>query len=212
MRAVGIRNLVWRTPGPDGGRDIEGKVFVRDVSGYEEEQCWYVECKQYSRSVPWNVIWNKLSFADSMGADVLLVATNSTPSPQAETHISYWNDQKRKPSIRVWRGYDFPALLRSRSSIAASFGLIDEPLEKSSVLKSLSNIIVNITQSAYAARVFENDPLCALETASALSELLVHRLGDLDQFGKFRYSAPKQPNLSNFLGLQSMEVRLNGKK
>jgi len=38
LNAAGVRNLTWRTPGADGGRDIEGSIFVTDFSGSSVEQ------------------------------------------------------------------------------------------------------------------------------------------------------------------------------
>src|SRR5689334_4421657 len=81
MKAAGLKNVVWRTPGADGGRDIEGYAFDRDLSGQDVVQKWYVECKLYSSSLDWPTIWNKISYADAQGADFLLVVTNSNPSP-----------------------------------------------------------------------------------------------------------------------------------
>lgn len=185
MRAIGMRNLVWRTPGADGGRDIEGEVYVRDVSGYEERQVWYIECKLYSRSIEWSVIWKKLAYADSLNVDVLFLVTNNNPSPQAESRIASWNKQKKKPAIRVWRGYEFPPFLRCSPSISASYGLIDKISDQAVLLRPLTDIIVGLSQSAYSRRVFDQDPLAELETIAALSELLAHRLNDLARFGKF---------------------------
>lgn len=32
--SAGLRNAVWRTPGSDEGRDIEGEITTIDFSGY----------------------------------------------------------------------------------------------------------------------------------------------------------------------------------
>ena len=182
MRAMGIRNLVWRTPGADGGRDIEGIVPVRDISGYEETQSWYIECKRYSRSINWPTLWHKLSYADSLNADVLYLVTNSNPSPNCETEINRWNESKKKPSIRVWRGYDFPFFLRSNPSIAAGYGLLHGPIAHDVETVNLTNIILNITQSAHSAYEFGQNGQIALQAAVALTELLSHRLNDLPAY------------------------------
>ena len=72
-RAIGIRNLIWRTPGPDGGRDIEGQVYTRDISGHEKIETWYVECKRYNKSIDWPTVWKKTSHADVLHADVFFL-------------------------------------------------------------------------------------------------------------------------------------------
>lgn len=185
MRAIGVKNLIWRTPGPDGGRDMEGQVYVRDISGHEESQLWYIECKRYSTSINWNVIWKKIAAADSRGADVLLIATNNNPSPSTENRISNWNRKKRKPSLRVWRGYQFPPFLRSNTTISASYGLVDDPLSDTTLSVQLSTVIASMAQSAYSSHIFGQDKSFALEAAASLSELYVHRLSDLKNYGKF---------------------------
>lgn len=47
----GIRNLRWRTPGSDGGRDLEGEFTVIDFAGDHIIQKWYIECKRYASSL-----------------------------------------------------------------------------------------------------------------------------------------------------------------
>lgn len=46
MTAQGMLNVTWRTPGADGGRDIEGTVVHSDFSLTRTEQKWYVECRR----------------------------------------------------------------------------------------------------------------------------------------------------------------------
>ena len=40
--SAGLRNAIWRTPGPDGGRDIEGEMATTDFSGFHVITKWYV--------------------------------------------------------------------------------------------------------------------------------------------------------------------------
>jgi hypothetical protein len=193
-RASGLKNLVWRTPGADGGRDIEGVAYVRDITGFETVQKWYVECKRYSSSVDWPTLYSKIAFADAHSADVLLLSTNSNPSPACESQITTWNEQKKRPAIRVWRGYELTNLVRGFSQIAVAYGLIDEPDRQQAALLPLSFLISKIVQGAYVATVFESDPSGALETASALSELLSQRLADVEQYGRLiRAAGTAQP-------------------
>lgn len=195
MRAIGIRNLVWRTPGADMGRDIEGNVHVRDPSGHEESQSWYIECKKHSRSIDWPTIWKKLSYADNTKADVLFLVTNSNPSPNCETQIANWNRDKKKPSIRVWRGYDFPVFLRSHPLIASCYGLLDCRPRNAIHVSQLAKVILSLTQSAYSAHIFDQDCSFALGAAAALAELASHRLNDVEMHGKFVPGPPATTSL-----------------
>ncbi|HDZ9489188.1 TPA: restriction endonuclease, partial [Vibrio cholerae] len=69
VTALGLRNAVWRTPGSDVGRDIEGNYYISDLSGLYQKQKWYVECKRYAKSVDWPTVWNKIAYAETHSAD-----------------------------------------------------------------------------------------------------------------------------------------------
>jgi hypothetical protein len=88
VTSAGLANGVWRTPGADAGRDIEGIARSVDFSGYFVSDRWYVDCKRYSASVPWPTVWEKAAYADSHSADVLLIVTTATLSPQCKTEVS----------------------------------------------------------------------------------------------------------------------------
>jgi hypothetical protein len=196
VSAAGLKNLVWRTPGSDGGRDIEGIAFSRDLSGQDLVQKWYVECKRYAASLDWPTVWEKIAYAEVQGADVLLIATNSNPSPQCETQVSEWNRNLKRPVIRFWRGYEFAKLLRTHSDVAASYGLTP-----SNILPDISAIPLAVTitkfcQAAYAAKELGVSCDKALEAASILSELLSQRLDDLQKYGRFVKAAPHRTQLS----------------
>lgn len=47
----GLGNVKWRTPGADGGRDIESEYMVYDFSGSARVERWYVECKRQRQAV-----------------------------------------------------------------------------------------------------------------------------------------------------------------
>ncbi len=57
VRASGMTNLVWRTPGSDAGRDIEGQVTISDFVGVEKIEKWYIECKKFKNSIDWPTVW-----------------------------------------------------------------------------------------------------------------------------------------------------------
>lgn len=184
LSAIGFKNLVWRTPGADGGRDIEGQASYRDPTGHESLQIWYIECKKYQSSIDWPTVWQKISYAESNGADVLLLSTNSTPSPNCETHISQWNASRKIPKIRVWRGYEWKTLLRDFSDIASAYGLYFQESTNDAV-GPVASILTKIVQTAYVARSIHGSSTPALETAAAVSELIDKRLTELTRYGKF---------------------------
>jgi Restriction endonuclease len=190
LQASGMMNLTWRTPGPDGGRDIEGITSSQDASGYSTHQRWYIECKRYTRSIGWPTVWEKIGYAENQNANFLLLVTNSNPSPRCETEISQWNAGRRSLKVRVWRGYDLDRLFTVYPSVAAKYGLRAEIAHLRSGLIELASELMKIVQSAYAAHGLARDVQPALEAAAALSELLSLRLDDLRRYGHVVASVP----------------------
>lgn len=187
MRAVGFRNLVWRTPGADGGRDIEAEKVITDPTDTDSVQKWYIECKRYSTSVDWPTVWRKIAFADSHGADFLLLVTNSQPSPQCETEINRWNSDRRRPTLRVWRGYDLPRFIRRYEDVAFAHGLAPRALNLSSLSVGFSSVLSKLALSAYGSHVFGTNPDIPLTAAASLSELFNQRLISIETYGKFKF-------------------------
>jgi hypothetical protein len=185
LSAAGVRNLTWRTPGADGGRDIEGTVYVTDFSGSSYEQVWYFECKRYSSSLDWPLVYGKIAYADAHNADYLLIITNSSPSPNCETLISQWNKGRRKPFVRFWRGYELSSLADRFPIIAAKYGLKIAPPPKVRQFLDLAVEISKITQGAYASVIVNGNADLAIECAAALSELFSLRCEDIAAYGQF---------------------------
>ena len=185
VRSIGVRNLVWRTPGNDGGRDLEGQVVVTDLVGIDKIEKWYVECKKYKVSIDWPTIWKKISYADCQQADVFLLATNSNPSPNCENEISRWNTSRRRPAIRVWRGYSFEELLATKPHIKLCHGLENSNIVLGNPSLSLSRLILGVVHSANSSLIFDSDVNQPLETASILTELLEQRLSDISVHGNY---------------------------
>ena len=185
IRSIGVRNLIWRTPGSDGGRDIEGEVIVTDLVGVDKAEKWYVECKRYKQSIDWPTIWKKVAYADSQCADVFLLATNSNPSPACENEISNWNNRKRVPIIRILRGYSLVELLSTKSHISLCHGLTDGDANVDKQVLSIARIILGVVQAANARFTFGFDGTLAIEVAGILTELLEQRLSDIENYGYF---------------------------
>lgn len=108
----GMKNVNWRTPGADGGRDIEGFTAELDLSGRQQIKKWFVECKRYARSVDWPTIYHKIAYADSNQADVLLMCTTSSFSPAAITEVDKWNNSRRAMSVRLWPRHELEIQLK----------------------------------------------------------------------------------------------------
>lgn len=173
---LGLENCVWRTPGRDGGRDIEGFFPTIELSGYRSTQKWYVECKKYASTVDWPTVYEKLTYAVSNKADVLLMVTSSSLSPQAIDEVNKWNVD-RHPRIRFWNGFDLERLIGTQPILLSKYSLATRNVsyQTTSILPA-SLLALKFTRAAYAASVFDQDGQSALEAAAALADLLLSRL------------------------------------
>lgn len=187
LQCVGLINLVWRTPGQDGGRDIEGLHSIRDLSGYVSIERWYVECKRYSSAIDWPTVWQKVSYAHNAGADYLLVVTNSNPSPNCESQITAWNNSEKSPKIRFWRGYEISGLLKLHKKVAVKYEMEFLGEAKGSFV-SVSEVMRGLVLSAYAFSEINDFNNPALEVAAAIAELIAVRMRNLDEYGRMAFS------------------------
>ncbi|WP_159227033.1 restriction endonuclease [Pantoea sp. 18059] len=147
VKALGLRNPVWRTPGSDLGRDIEGDYFISDLSGLYQKQKWYIECKRYTSSVDWPTIWNKIAYAETHVADVLLFVTTSSLSPQAIDQVRIWNKKNKKPTIRFWGAVDVCAKLNLYPQIAKKYGLKPDTDSNIEFFAPSIDLLLRITNS-----------------------------------------------------------------
>lgn len=185
-QSIGLKNAVWRTPGRDGGRDIQGEWYVEDLSGHIGHQIWYVECKRYTSSVSWPTVWEKISFAESNSADVLLFTVTSSLSPQAVDEVNKWNDQRKRPIIRFWNGFDIEKKLRLYPLIAIKYGLSpDYRTEIGSALLPTVNILLKFSIAAHSAEVFETSSASKHAVLYSLAELISARLSEIQADGAF---------------------------
>lgn len=188
LQSAGMRNMVWRTPGADGGRDIEGQALFNDLSGAITVQKWYVECKRYSTSVDWPTLWGKIAYADNHHADYLLLVTNNNPSPNCETQIATWNGQRKRPQVRVWRGYELDKIAQAYPAVATKYGLRDKSAPLDVEFLSLLMEVTKVAQASYSALEFECDPRPGLEVAAALAELISLRMAQVRDHGRISES------------------------
>jgi len=188
VTSAGLRNAVWRTPGSDSGRDIEGEMATTDFSGFHAIATWYVECKRYAASVDWPTVWEKIAYADSHGADYLLLVTTTTLSPQCKTEVSTWNSTRRRPAVRFWEATNLEPTLMHYPGILVKYGLAaDTKLAPASFI-ALAQQTSKVVQAAYGVSELADHDNPALEAASALSELLTVRIRDAETGGKFTNS------------------------
>lgn len=177
--SMGLQNAVWRTPGRDAGRDIEGEYPITDLSGYRQSQRWYVECKKYQRSVDWPTVREKLSFAESSGADYLLIVTTSSISPQGVDEINKWNTRYSRPKIRYWAGYCVVNLLQLRPHLLLKYRIVEPKLPAPpEPFLHLCLICLKFSDAAYARSVFTGIENPELEASAALTDLVTKRMND----------------------------------
>ncbi len=184
LQAAGLKNLVWRTPGPDGGRDIEGNFISVDFSKYHQHQKWYIECKRYSASIDWPTVWNKIAYADNRHADFLLIVTNSNPSPSCETEISTWNTNNRSLTVRIWRGYELEGVLKNYPQVAAKYGLLGKSTDAKLSLQTLMFEAMKLAQASYVSHELGGSNTLALEANAALAELISARYSQIQMYGR----------------------------
>ena len=178
--SAGLRNAVWRTPGSDEGRDIEGEITTIDFSGYYAITKWYIECKRYSTSVDWPTVWQKIAYADSHGADYLLIVTTAHLSPQCKTEISRWHADRRRPAIRVWDAANLEQILLQHPRVLIKYGLSADQRMIAPSFLSLASQTSKVVQAAYGTAEMSGQHNAALDAASALSELLTVRMEDAE--------------------------------
>jgi hypothetical protein len=177
--------VTWRTPGADGGRDIEATAAMIDISGQTIQQKWYIECKRFRASLNWPTVYEKISYALNHRADFLLIVTTSNFSPNCQTEVNRFNSLNPFPKIRIWPAHQILRLLDTYPIIAAKYGLSRDSNAAKQSFEPLLFEITKLAQSAMAATIFEQPNQLYVEVLCTLSELVSLRLFDLGKFGKF---------------------------
>lgn len=187
MTVRGMVNLSWRTPGADGGRDIEGIVVQNDFSQEQSSMKWFVECKRYTGSVDWPTIYAKLAYAHSNGADVLLMCTPSKFTPAAISQANNWNTGKYGIVIRLWPGHRLESLLARHPDIALKYGISSVPIPLIGSALQLTLALAKSVGTHYAEIVFKDSHVAPMLQAShALATLLQLRMEDAEREGRFK--------------------------
>lgn len=173
----GMRNAAWRTPGADGGRDIEGNYEVQDLSGSHQTQKWYVDCKRYAKSVDWPTVYEKLSYADSNSADFLLIVCTPSVSPNCRNEIDKWNSKSPKTKIRTWEPHFLEQLLIEHPEVAIKHGFRKATLLDAPGFVDIAFEASKCADAAYCRSSFENNKNAPeLELASALANFLAAQM------------------------------------
>lgn len=203
----GAQAVTWRTPGADGGRDIECLVVHQDFSGAYVTQRWFVECKRYSRSVDWPTIYEKLSYAVSRDADVLLMCTSATFSVNATTEVEKWNADGRRPRIRLWPRHEIERQLVEYPDLRLKYGLSHSRSMPGKSMVTLALALSKAVSSHYSRLIFREEKTDRmLEAAQALSDMLLRRMDEIERYGQV--SVPPSFKLSDSLRQFMVEDRL----
>lgn len=182
---MGLRNCEWRTPGADGGRDIQGDLFDVDFSGAHSKKKWYVECKRYAKSVDWPTVHEKAAYAVAQSADYLLMATSATFSTRCLDEINNWNSSRHNPQIRAWAGHDLSTKLSGHPDLLIKYDLSSDPLIETPGFFDLATAVARTTLSAHGrAAVGSISDAPELQLAASLAELLVARMQQFSSNGR----------------------------
>lgn len=180
----GLQSVVWRTPGADGGRDLEGTFSTPDFSGFFRQEKWYIECKRYAGTIDWPTVYVKIAYAESNQADYLLLVTTANPTPNCESEIQKWNTLGKRVKVRVWRGYEIPSYLTAHPAIAAKYGLTVDTSRAEASLHPLMFEIMKLAQTSYVMSELGQDVKAISETNASLSELASSKFEQLKKYGR----------------------------
>lgn len=173
----GLRNVSWRTPGTDGGRDLQGEHLRSDLSGEIQLERWYIECKRYSRSVDWPTLHAKISYAYNAEVDFFLLCTTSTLSSPCKDEVQRWRQRFATPRIRAWEGPQLERLVQREPLLLAKYGLSEAGVAEPAVLPLL-HLAAKSSHSAHGAAVLAGGCHPALELSTALLELATSLLNN----------------------------------
>ena len=176
---AGLTNVSWRTPGSDGGRDIEGDFQTIDFSGILRLERWYIECKRYKAAIDWPTLHNKVAHASAYDADYLLLCTTSMLSPSCKDALNAYATRHDKPRVRTWEGPELEVRIQREPTLLLKYGLGADRNDVNHALAPLNNIVAKLVHAAYGEQSIVGVAPASIEAASALAEL-VERHGKTD--------------------------------
>jgi len=167
----GLRNVSWRTPGADGGRDLEGHFLRIDFAGVASLEKWYVECKRYANALSWPELRGKIAFAENHDAEYLLLCTTATLSTTCKDELARWHARGARPRIRAWEGAELENRVSLLQPLLLKYGLtavVPSAIEPALPLLQLAE---RATASAYGRAAFNDKIDPELEYAACVVEL-----------------------------------------
>lgn len=168
----GLVNVSWRTPGADGGRDIEGDFQVNDFSGGIRLERWYVECKRYETAIDWPTVSGKIAYAENHDADYLLICTTSTLSPKCKDEITRREHKGKKPHVRFWEGSNLDTLVSFDELLQVKYGLSERRKDIELGIINIATASTKAIQASYGHYSSLDNVHPSLELAAALAELV----------------------------------------
>lgn len=177
VQLLGLRNVSWRTPGPDGGRDIEGELVRCDFSGVVTREKWYVECKRYENALNWPQVFEKIAYATNHRADFLLVCTTASLSPSCKNELTTWQSAHPKIKVRAWEGAELENRVAGQPLLLEKYGLAARAHQREHALMPLVLMSHKAMQAEYGRQCFLGEPARGAEYAAGLAELIHSRLG-----------------------------------
>lgn len=174
----GLRNPVWRTPGADGGRDIEGLVNSADFSGEILSDRVYVECKRYQTAIDWPTVFGKLAYATNHGANILLICSPSGLSNPCKDEVHRHNLHHHSAvRIRYWDAARLASRFEQFPQLIVKYGLGAVTLDKQWLaFRPIAEMALKSVNSAYGS---SDRPSPSLEFSASLSELLLARIDNV---------------------------------
>jgi hypothetical protein len=166
----GMSNVRWRTPGADGGRDIEGQNTVQDFAGDLRVERWYIECKRQVAAVDWPTVFGKIAYAENQSADYLLVLSTASLSPNCRNEVEAWNRKGRRLTIRDWSGVDIERLVSKESLLLVKYGLSPGSRNRELASLPLLKVVTKTLHQVYGESFSNGSPSPAVEFAAAAAE------------------------------------------
>jgi hypothetical protein len=206
----GLQNAVWRTPGADGGRDIEGDYPAVDLSEDIRLQRWYVECKRYAQSVDWPTVYEKIAYAANHDVDFLLLVTTGTLSPNCRTQLSLREQRRDRPAVRAWDGAALENIVAREPLLNLKYGFADERVHAGPSFQRLVTIASKAMQAAYGRGTVSG---ADFEFAVAVMELVSARCREAPHVKKRfvvardAYSWSRIPSTLNMSSFDSYGMR-----
>lgn len=194
----GLRNASWRTPGADGGRDIEGAWTIVDPAQQVRQELWYSECKRYKSSVSWPTVFEKVAYASNASADVLLLVTSGAVTPNCKNEIAKWNAQKRRPLIQYLDGGRLAMKVAEYPTLSTKYGLSKSKKLTGKDALGVLSALMSACDSAEGELDGKFESVGSL-AAFDLARIVRRRVEELSIYGRFSSKADRDVPLPQWV-------------